>query len=279
MNNLEVMLRKGIEILVVLIVIILFSCNSTSDKIKISDKSDIYLKENFSTYKGIYNTIMDTLLSWKVDSLESSRGFLLNDCWTIDSCIVFNKDSSRLLTNFYRQSCANKDSKYDEMYSLAGAKIKNKWYFFYGISTVINRATYQDSLYAPLTFDELSYMSRQELNGAYTINADSTITTNDRFFDFMYNRRGWGLADDSSLEQLDSLIVAKNIKKHQNKISIKELENIKKGIERSVRPPEPLKKKRSLWDMLFNEEKVKIFESEEWKEYLRKKYGDDAKGK
>ena len=192
-----------------------------------------------------------------------------------DSVLVFNSDSSRFYSSILIRDIGHKEAIYDYLESLGGARIRGKWYFFIGINTTLNRASYQDSIYSPLTFDELSYLSRQELIGAYTINPDGSITTNDRFFDFMYKRSGWGLPENSTLEQLDSVIVAKTEEVRKMKIDPKELEDIKKDMARSVRPPEP-KTDISLWQKLFGKEK-KLFESDDWKEYLRKKYGKDDK--
>ncbi len=262
--------------LVIIIITLIFSCTRKNLNINSNIEKEMhehYLEKQFSKYQIIYNSVVDTLEGWKKDSLYFSKYIHYSFEAKPDSVLVFNSDSSRFYSSILIRDIGHKEAIYDYLESLGGARIRGKWYFFIGINTTLNRASYQDSIYSPLTFEELSYLSRQELSGAYTINPDGSITTNDRFFDFMYNRNGWGLPEHSTLEQLDSVIIAKNIKKHQNKIDPKELENIKKEMANSVRPSEPQKKKRSLWDSLFKEEEIKIFESKEWKEYLKKKYG------
>jgi hypothetical protein len=183
--------------------------------------------------------------------------------------VVFNNDSSRLFTNLIMKSCSNKDAIFDYLNAVGGAKIKGKWYYFFGMQPVIDRASYQDSIYSPLSFDELSYLAREHLQDAYTINADGSISTNDRFFDFMYNRNGWGLPANSTVAQIDSLIVAKTTAIRKEKIDPQELADIKKEMAASVRPPEP-KIETSFWEKIFGRKK-KLFESKEWKEYLKKK--------
>ena len=253
--------------------IIVISCSQKAiDKI---ENGDNYLRSNFNKYDKVYTAINDTISSWIEYSLANVIYNMSDKEYQIDSLLVFNSECNRLYSNFLIRIVGFKDSYTDAMYGLGGAKIKGKWYFFFGITTYIRRETYQDSIYSPLSFDELSYLSRQELCSAYTINADGSITTNDSFFDFMYKRSGWGLPDGSSLEQLDSTIVAKTEEVRKMKIDPKELEDIKKEMARSVRLPEP-KEETTLWQKIFGKEK-KLFESDDWKEYLRKKYGKDVK--
>ena len=263
----EDMSKQGIKFFIILFIFI--SCGEKN--IVIESRNDIYLNKKFNEYSLVYTSLLDTLNAWKLDSMAISKGYFFSDCWKLDSMIVFNKDSSRLYTNILHRSCKHKGGIFDYLQAIGGAKIDSQWYFFFGMQPVIDRASYQDSIHAPLSFDELSYLAREHLLGAYTIQEDGTITTNDSFFDFMYNRGGWGLPDSSSLEQLDSLIIAKTTEVRKMKIDPKEIEDIKRSMARSVRPPEP-KKDVSLWQRIFGKEE-KLFETKEWKAYLEKKYG------
>ena len=103
----------------------------TSNKIHdINIKPSIYLSKKFFSYQKYYSELMDTLRTWKVDSLESSKGYLFGNCWTIDSCVIFNSDTTRLYTNLMFQDCFNKDAIFDYSYGLGGAKIKINGIFF-----------------------------------------------------------------------------------------------------------------------------------------------------
>ena len=272
--EIEVMLKKDKSIKSALItyciLLSIIACNNHNQKLIIENKFDTIISKNFTNYALIYNQLRDTLNNWHDDSLAISLPYY-HKKWKIDSLIAINKSQTRLVANLLQSESARKNADIETIQMIGGAKINEKWYFFFGITSYLGRETYQDSIYSPLTFDELSYLSRQELSGAYTINPDSSITTIDRFFDFMYKRSGWGLPENSTLEQLDSVIVAKTEEVRKMKIDPKELEDIKKDMARSVRPPEP-KTDISLWQKLFGKEE-KLFESKEWKEYLKKKYG------
>ena len=52
---------------------------------------------------------------------------------------------------------------------------------FFGMNTTIDRASYQDSIYSPLSFEELSYLAREHLHKAYKIDQNGSIITNDQF--------------------------------------------------------------------------------------------------
>jgi hypothetical protein len=70
----------------------------------------------------------------------------------------------------------------------------------------------------------------------------------------------------------DSMILKSVKGKYKYKLDPKEIAEIKQAMAESVRPPEP---QRSFWDKTFAEKK--IFESEEWKDYLRKKNVNKSK--
>jgi hypothetical protein len=252
---------------VILILLIICSCNNGTNY-KIINQ-DHYLMTKFAKYEYLFNSINDTLSKWKYDTLLSSQ--YLNYAFEskLDSMIVFNSDSSRLFTNIIIRDTGHKGAIFDYIEALGGAIINKRWYYFSGVNTTIDRASYQDSIYAPLSFEELSYLAREHLKEAYTINADGSISTNDLFFDFMYNRSGWGLPANSTVDQIDSFIVAKTTAIRKEKIDPKELADIKKEMAASVRPPEP-KIETTLCEKIFGREK-KLFESKEWKEYLKKK--------
>lgn len=264
------MLKIGINTLFIIFLAI-SGCN-TNRNASLSNFSehDIYIKNKFKSYQSIYNTVRDSFIAWKSDSLEISGSYFFDDRWTLDSCIVFNSDSTVLQTNLIMQGGVFKNSMFDYLNNVIGFKVNNRWYLFYGVSTVLNRINYQDSMYSPLSFDELSYLSRSELRMFYFLEGDGKISSNDRSFDYFLNPKGFGLTKNCTVHQLDSAIIARSYAYSKEKMELGEIKSIKKEISASVRPPEPYLKK-SLWQKWFGEKK--LFESKEWKEYLHKKYG------
>ncbi|HRD07469.1 MAG TPA: hypothetical protein PK037_07885 [Saprospiraceae bacterium] len=244
---------------------------SCKNDILIDQKNDIYLSKNFNKYAQTYQQISDSLQKWRCDSLNIMIYLLDTSSARLDSMIVFNSDSTRLYTNVLKRDVEYKDAVFDYIYGLGGAKIHGKWYFFFGMNTTIDRASYQDSIYSPLSFEELSYLAREHLHKAYKIDQNGSIITNDQFFEFMYNRRGWGLSENSTIQQLDSFIVARTQEVRLNRIDLEELNQIKRHITVSKRREEPVKDV-SIWQKWFGEKK--LFESKEWKDYLKQKYGN-----
>lgn len=252
-----------------IILLSLFSCRDA--EIDIGDNSrryDDYIKSEFKKYQYVYSGLNDTLNSWKEDSVALSKPYFCDNFNMLDSMMVFNSDSTRCYCNLVEQSVSG---QMDCIQGVGGAKIRGKWYFFFGSSTVIDRTSYQDSMYSPLSFEELSYLAREHLHNAFTINQNGAIITNDQFFEFMYNRRGWGLPENSTMLQLDSLIVARTQEERMKKIDLEELNDINRHIAASKKGLEPIQDV-SLWQKWFGEKK--LFESQEWKDYLNKKYGN-----
>lgn len=245
-----------------IILLLLFSCSKQNDKNEIF--SFPYIEKKIIDSKFIYNELLDSILLWKYDSLLVSKPYLVNDSWKIDDLIILSSDSTRIFATMMRQK---KTVPADGLEDLAGAKINGKWYFFFGTSTVIDRATYQDSIYSPLTFDELSYLARKNLSGAFTKDHNGEIKVRDDFFDFMDDPNGWGLPPGSTRADIDSVIVARNKEMHSRKIDPAEIEHIKAEMAKSVRPKEP--EKQLKWHEHIFPPKKKLFETDEWKEYIK----------
>ncbi len=240
------------NLFVICLLLYIFSCNS--DRI-IDTRNDDYLESCFNNYASIYHQINDTLQRWRIDSLESMIYMMNRDTEVLDSMIVFNSDSTRLFTYILLRDDQYKDAVFDNLQALGGFKINGIWLYFMGMQIVIDRDSYQDSIYSPLTFIELSFLAREHLQNAYTINNDRSILPNDSFFEFMYNRRGWGLSEESSLEQLDSFILKRSQEMRKKKLNVEELNEIKRDSERSNRPIE-LPNNISLWQKWFGEKKT-----------------------
>ena len=248
-----------------LIILLLFiSCSKQNNKIK--SFFNPYFEKKIIESKFIYKELSDTILSWKYDSLMVSKPYFVNDRWKIDSLIILSSDSTRLFATMMRQK---KTVPADGLEDIGGANINGKWYFFFGSSTVIDRATYQDSIYSPLTFDELSYLARQNLAGAFYKDENGSVKVRDNFFNFMDDPNGWGLPPGSTRKDIDSVIVAQNKEMHTRKIDLKEIEQIKADMAKSVRPKEP--KKQLKWYEHIFPPKKKLFETDEWKEYVKNK--------
>ena len=99
----------------------------------------------------------------------------------LDSMIVFNSDSTRLYTNVLKETWSTKMRSSTIFMVLVGPRFMENGISFFGMNTTIDRASYQDSIYSPLSFEELSYLAREHLHKAYKIDQNGSIITNDQF--------------------------------------------------------------------------------------------------
>ncbi|HLO55089.1 MAG TPA: hypothetical protein VK169_12425 [Saprospiraceae bacterium] len=270
LNSVKMDMLKVVKKFIIITVLLnLIGCNSSFE-----NESNIKLKYNHSSfefYKQIHKNINDTLIDWKNDSLSLTTHYFAknNNEWQIDSLLLINKDSTRLFGYMLKSMVGWRDAKVDYLEDLAGAKINEKWYFFFGSSTIIDRASYQDSIYSPMTFDELSYLARENMSGAFYQDETGEVKVRESFFDFMDDPNGWGLPAGSTRKDIDSVIVARNKEMRQYKIDPAEIEQIKAEMAKSVRPKEPIPDLK-WYEKIFPKEK-KLFETHEWKEYVKSK--------
>ncbi len=243
-----------------------FTLNKT--QLSKNEMINTYIKENHAPNFALLKVANDTITSWLKNDLVASQMLLL-DKWKIETPILINANNDKLYCVILKQSTSFLNSNSDWMFDLVGAKINGKWYFFFGSSTVIDRASYQDSIYNPMTFDELSYLARENLSRSFYQDEKGNVKVLESFFDFMDDPNGWGLPAGSTRKDIDSVIVARNKKMRQYKIDPAEIEQIKAEMAKSVRPKEPIPDLK-WYEKIFPKEK-KLFETDEWKEYVKSK--------
>jgi hypothetical protein len=241
----QVMLRVGS--IFVLLTTIIFSCNKRNQININSDLVKEYQKINFYKYKTIYKACTDSLNYWAKDTLKVAQTIFYYG-HQLDSSFCFNTDSSRFFTTINYSSANFKNAQADDIQEFGGAKINNKWYFFFLATMVVPREYYKDDIYEPLTFAELSALSHQEIMHRYIIkNKDGTYSPNDAAFKrtFFYNWScGDRLCEDNA--EIDSIILLNSRAKYQHKLDKKEIVQIKEEMANSKRP-EAAKKWWKFW--------------------------------
>ena len=146
-----------------MIVLIVFfflisSCNNSNKNNDIKTWKN-YINTQFDTYKNIYKEANDSINKWTSDSLQVVQSYLLYES-QLDSIFIFNKAKDRFYTVNKINASKDKIAIADAYDDFGGAKINGKWYFFFmGVSHPVRREDWQDSVYAPLSFDELSYVA------------------------------------------------------------------------------------------------------------------------
>lgn len=260
-----------------LLLILLVSC----DKVKVIENhgfslKDNYVEKSFPIYSIVYKMASDSLGKWCDDSLAVTSS-IINNPYRIDSIFIFNSDSTCFLTTVNKRKLNFKNAIADLIMDFAGKKINGKWYFFFmGVSEPVLRSYWQDSVYVPLTFEELSCVAYQgRFKGVVEEIMDGHPEKVDEYFARIFTELPAcnSYSSDRKTYCQDSIIIASVSEKYKNKLTQLEIAEIQSEMSKSEIPKnEPLIKKRSLWDKLQYGEKV--FESEEWKDYLKQKYGN-----
>lgn len=243
------------------LICIAVSCSTKSQIISKDKVYDIYIEENFHNYEEIYSEVNDTLQYWINDKLQSVVSLIYYQPWQIDSVFIFNKDSTRFFTTVNVSLRGFKDAQSDYIEELNGARIDGQWHFYFGSLRIITRSVYQDSVYAPMTLEEISYLSHSKIMSPflkvegedYLIDYDAL----DRFFIHRYR------TSKGNIARIDSVILAQNASLRKRIIAKEEIDDVRAKMKASVRPPEPVDQGKS--------GKVKIFESEAWKNRNNKK--------
>jgi hypothetical protein len=264
---------------------LLFFLSCSVDKkveyLSFSEK-DKYLINTFKNYKFIYNQANDSLNKWVNDSLyitKSIFNYNFKSCWKLDSNLIFDKDSNIFFTTVLNSNSDYNDAIADAIEDFYGRKINGRWYFFFGgTSTVLPREGMQDSIYAPFSLEEMSYLA-YDLKFEWMIKAinEGHPEKIDAYFEYLGSdvqecpkingKVDWRCVDSS---------IAVNCKgQYDFKMTKEEIAKIQKEMAESVRPPEPPKETKQWWQFWKEEPPIPIFETEEWKNYLKQKYGKD----
>ena len=224
-----------------------------------------YQRQYFHNYKNIYEQANMTLKNWIKDTLEISEQYAYYQ-YQIDSAFVFNKDSTRLYTTINIRDTINKNAKGESSNELYGAKVGGKWYFMDGAGLWIPKNWYQDSLYAPMTFSEISYVAHTNfIQNRLFKKADGTYECNDVLFgeDFTHCAIPYGQKGD-----FDSAVVAKHKEIHKKKFDWAEMEKDKLDAAKIPQPAEP-SQKRNILKRIFIPFRPKVFgrrrENDPWK--------------
>jgi hypothetical protein len=223
--------------LMTIVVSVCFSC-ARDNFFRKNDPLSDYEKNYFSSYKDIYNAANDSLQFWITDSLKIV-GFEFFNPFKLDSSLCFNNDSTRFFSTVLNQELGYKNSGVDQIREFGGAKINDKWYFFFIASTmVVPREFYKEDVYEPLTFEELSAISHREImKNALIKMPDGSFKPNDEFFELVFNDQRLPANKGRTIQDHDSSIL-KNVKeKYKYKLNPEEIIEIKEEMARSVRPP------------------------------------------
>ncbi len=257
----------------------LLNCaNSTSRGAKEQSVQE-YVRKNWSSYSSIYLEITKEISKMKKENISSTLLNTLLDS-KVDSLIVFNKNRDKLYTTLNSLSKPWEGGSSDLIQSLYGVKIEGKWHIYVGqYNLIAMRDGYKYDIYEPFTWEELSYMAHEQLFGRFIIFKDNGIAINYKRLDEETSVRSLTGKTLDEVESESAAFIELTEYYNSRKIDSTQLERMKEDMVKGKQKPKlSYQPKVTWWDKLWGAEEP-IFETKEWKEYLRQKYGDDAKGK
>jgi len=231
-----------------------------------------YIEQNERTQENIYNEISSHIQRMKKDSLKSMLLNFIHES-KIDNLIIFNKEQTKFYTTLNTSAKIYSHSTSDLIQSLYGVKIDGKWLVFIGHQNLIAmRDGYKYNKYEPFTWDEISFMAHEQMFGRYiSIDKSGSLIIN-------YDQ----LDKDTGVRELTGKIPGEYTTPEDAFISFNaeyyesqtldsiEISQIKEDIEAGKNKPKDPIKKVAWWDRLWGKE-IPIFETDEWKEYIKSK--------
>jgi hypothetical protein len=243
-QRIKIMLKR-IQISFLFVILALnINCNRNTTNVDFTkDNIRDYTKENFYKYKDIYSMAIDSINSHKQKRFNDWTLGTYRRYWELDSCLVFNNDSTRCMGLIYTQT-KRKNAQADQYSMVNGFKIDGQWRFGSGRdSWVAPHDFYGDSLYAPLPMNKMKYLGHQSLMSYFIERTDGSLTPNCKMLDdYFYDRRNFGLPKDFPKEKFDSInMYYFNTLIYNSYVTDAELHELDSLMDNSVQPPEPLK--------------------------------------
>jgi hypothetical protein len=249
-----------------LIIVFLFSsCRTITGPYRL-DYATQYQRDNFYKYQSVYNQANDTVKAWINDTLEIGALYVLTQ-YQIDSAFVFNKDSTRLYSTINTKETVFKTSKMEGATEFFGAKVRGHWYFVLGGGLAIPKNWYQDSLYAPMTLAEISYVAHTNfIQSRLLKKADGSYESNDAIISL--NLIAYGCLACTTKVSYDSLFLVQWREGRKKKFNWAEMEKIKLEASKIPQPAEPTQH-RNILKRIFIPFRPKVFgrrrENDPWK--------------
>jgi hypothetical protein len=241
-----------------------------------------YYDFNIQETQLIRNSIEDTVRNWVSLDLAIIKQLKFHS-WEVDELVVLNNDSTLLFTTINNKLTGHKGAEVDVIIDFGGARIIDKWYFYFmGISMPVSRTLYKESKYTPYTFEELSFIAhKHRFPQVIKWNVNGSYTVKDQYFEdnFIKPVETECLIEKNKRTCFDSVIVELNKEYHKYKIDPEELAEIKETMAKSIKPDVIISEQKRItwWKRLWgNEDNVKLFESQEWKDYQKRKYEDQG---
>ncbi len=190
------MLELGTKVsAVMLLLCLLFSCKENKHKEAIRKRS-LYKQYSMKQvgakeYEYVWNAARDSIQLW-ADNRLGFYSLYVDNKWYLDSLVCFNREMDRCMMALSYQS--DRWSPSDGMDYFHGAKVKGKWYFFFGSGHyVLPRDYYQSDVRVPLNIEQFNEIAVDNIfKGYLKKDKDGVWQINEAFFTYHFEGVGWG---------------------------------------------------------------------------------------
>jgi hypothetical protein len=230
-----------------------------------------FISNNFNTYGNIHAEIENSIKN-KIKNLNKSTIAQIIRKYRVDNLLVLNKDSTKLYTTINTKTDINAIGSSDLIQSLYAVKIDGKWLVFIGHQNLIAmRDDYKYNKYEPFTWDEISYMAHEQMFGRYiSIDKSGSLIINYDQLDKDTGVRELTGKIPGEYSTPDDAFISLNEYYESQTLDSLEIAQIKEDIEAGKNKPKDPIKRLTWWDKLWGAQEP-IFETDEWKEYIKSK--------
>ncbi len=246
------------------------SCGNQKNMLIKEKAISSYIDKNFNSYKNTYIELNEVIkkqananIKWYVEKLFRK--------WQIDSLIIFNRDQTKLYTTLNTFTNSWEGGSSDLVQSLYGVKIKGKWHVYLGNQNLIAmRSGYKTNKYEPFTWEELSYVAHEQMFGRYIKYTKNGIEINHIALEKDTGVRALTGKNLDEVESEEAAFIELTEYYNSRKIDSLEYQEMINEINNPTPKERDPIKKVSWWDKLWGAE-VPIFDTKEWKEYIKNK--------
>lgn len=251
--------------------LILLSCQMKNSKFKNELVIQDFIRDNFDEYRHVHDTLNDIIENRVKMNFKSAKSLISKTGFNVDKLIIFNKDKTKLYTTLNSINSVKAKGSSDLIQSLYGVKIEGKWLVFFGANLIALRDGYKYNKYEPFTWDEISYMAHEQMFGRY-LDFDrngNLIINNDAIEKAVDPENIGGSSISQEGTEKERFLRLWEFENSQT-LDSTEIAQMKEEIEAGKNKPRDPIKKVTWWDRLWGKE-VPIFETDEWKEYIKSK--------
>ncbi|HRD07468.1 MAG TPA: hypothetical protein PK037_07880 [Saprospiraceae bacterium] len=247
------------------------SCTDNNYNIVRHELTNYYVQQNFETYKTVYDELGKSVDDMVLRHIESVRGQIGNE-YQIDSFIIFNKERSKLFTTINTSLKKNYGAS-DLIQTLYGVKIKDRWYLFFGYNLIAMRDGYKKDKFKPLTWEELSYMAREQFFRQFiSFDGNSSLVIHEDALNKFINAENIGGTRVSANGTEEVRLLRLYNYKQSRVIDIIEYKEL---LEHKV---DSIEYEESQYDNEFHQDQIinfeqPVFDSKQWKEFVKRKNG------